>query len=78
MCADLARPNKTRSRSQGRARNPENRERHPLSLAARWGGVSDYERLKCSRLPRGYLMLRQVTLDSRYGVSSFQGADTHV
>ena len=49
-------------------RTPNNRERHPRCLAAEWGGVSDYERLKWPRQPRGYPMLHQVT-PSRFGVS---------
>ena len=50
------------------ASTPNNRERHPLSLAARWGGVSDYERLMWPRQTRGYLMLLQVTPKTRFGV----------
>lgn len=49
-------------------RTPNNRERHPRCLAAEWGGVSDYERLKWPRRHRGYPMLHQVT-PTRFGVS---------
>lgn len=62
-------------RSLAPDRTPNNEERHPLSLAARWGGVFYYERLKCFRLPRGYLMLHSGSLETRCGVSSLRGGD---
>ena len=69
-------PRRSRScRSLAPDKTPNNEERHPLSLAARWGGVFYYERLKCFRLPRGYLMLHSGSLETRCGVSSLRGGD---
>lgn len=59
----------TRGRSCGWGKSPDNEERHPLCLAAMWGGVSDYERLLWPRPIREYLILSQGSLDARFGVS---------